>query len=62
MSTSVRRRTAKIVLALALAGSAALAANTALLSPTADGGEPGPIITPGKPGLPRTVTTIDTRS
>jgi hypothetical protein len=44
MSTSVRRRTARIVLALAILGGAALVANNALLSPTADGGLPGSII------------------
>jgi hypothetical protein len=49
MSTTARRRTAKIVLAISILGGAALAANNDLLSPTADGGLPGPIIEPGKP-------------
>jgi hypothetical protein len=59
MGTAARRRTAKIVLALSLVGGAVLATNSALLAPTADGGEPGPIIVPGKP--PITATTIDLR-
>ena len=58
MSTSVRRRTAMAVLALSLlGGGAALAANAAMLAPTADGGQP--VIIPGKP-IP-TVSTIDPR-
>ena len=60
MSTSVRRRAAMVALAVSLlGGGAALAANTAMLAPTADGGEPGTVIIPGKP-IP-TVSTIDPR-
>ena len=65
MTTSVRRHTAMVALALSLlGGGAALAANTALLSPTADGGLPGPIIDPGLPGkplpgIPRTTIPVD---
>jgi hypothetical protein len=58
MSTTARRRAARIVLALSLLGGAALAANHALLSPTADGGLPGPIIGPGKT-IPTLVPTTD---
>jgi hypothetical protein len=58
MSTSLRRRTAAVVLALSvLGGGAVLVANTTLLSPTADGGLPGPIIIPGKSTITR--STID---
>jgi hypothetical protein len=61
MSISARRRTAKVVLALAILGGLAIAGNSALLAPTADGGLPGPIITgTTKPGWPAiTTTTID---
>jgi hypothetical protein len=45
MSTTARRRTAMVALVLSLfGGGAALAANNSLLSPTADGGLPGPIL------------------
>lgn len=59
MSTTVRRRTAKIVLAVSVLGGAALAANSALLSTTADGGVPV-VIGPGKP-IPTMTTIIVTK-
>ena len=59
MTITARRHTAMIALAVSLlGGGAALVANTAMLAPTADGGEPGPIIVPGKP-VPFPTTTVD---
>jgi hypothetical protein len=58
MSITVRRRAAMAALAFGLLATAALAANTALLSPTADGGMPGFIIDDPKWGPVQPEPTI----
>ena len=60
MSTSVRRRLAMVALAAGLLGGGALAANTALLAPTADGGMP--TVGPGGPIRSLPTITIVTKT